>query len=497
MKKFLSVFFVVAMIFGTFIVDTTDAFGKSCYSATTLKYRGNQDPDDNEFLYPDKNNFDKAMSAYETSGHADSGSAVAFECDDWFSKSCEEDHVVHMKAGHVFKGKVINQAKDYQCIDGLLDDYWAEVGSGMCHTRKFGDIGIGETTSTAYNYNELDGLCRNERDTNGETFVLFCERDTTITCKPKTCKTGYKVVGDKCVENGPTPNNNQCTGTLDNAQLKLNLGGKYPKNISASQCRTLNATYDSNGTAFQLDCVAGPKFRCCPTKCSGNMFADTAGCQCRKPGIIINKSCTEKRKDKPVGVACCNLEDARLARYDSTQNVCICNDVNAKFEIDTSNGTGRCVTQQIPQCDTTTGARLNQNTKECECVSPELRLNADGVSCSCADSNKVYKNGKCEYSEEYLLLIKLKEIREVRARLDGIMNGFKVSVWKDAEGNFNTARLASDSIAGVVLGTVGGVVTSVVVKKNQLKKGFEAIQCAIGGQTVADYNDEFVVGPAR
>ena len=69
-----------------------------------------------------------------------------------------------------------------------------------------------------------------------------------------------------------------------------------------------------------------------------------------------------------------------------------------------------------------------------------------------------------------------------------------LSVWKTAEGNFNGARLASDSIAGVVLGTAGGLITSNVVKKSQVKTGFENIQCTIGGQKVADWHDEFTVG---
>ena len=70
----------------------------------------------------------------------------------------------------------------------------------------------------------------------------------------------------------------------------------------------------------------------------------------------------------------------------------------------------------------------------------------------------------------------------------------KVNVWKNAEGKFNTARLASDSIAGVVLGTAGGLITSHLVKKNQVKTGFEDIQCTVGGQKVADWGDEFMVG---
>ena len=68
------------------------------------------------------------------------------------------------------------------------------------------------------------------------------------------------------------------------------------------------------------------------------------------------------------------------------------------------------------------------------------------------------------------------------------------NVWKDAEGNFNTARLVSDSVAGVVLGTAGGLITSSVVKKNQVENGFEDLKCTVGGQIVADWGDQFRVG---
>lgn len=78
--------------------------------------------------------------------------------------------------------------------------------------------------------------------------------------------------------------------------------------------------------------------------------------------------------------------------------------------------------------------------------------------------------------------------------LDDISGRFELSVWKDEDGNFNTARLVSDSVAGVVLGTAGGLITSNVVKKNQIKSGFEDIKCTIGGQVVADWGDQFRVG---
>ena len=66
-------------------------------------------------------------------------------------------------------------------------------------------------------------------------------------------------------------------------------------------------------------------------------------------------------------------------------------------------------------------------------------------------------------------------------------------VWKDENGEFNTSRLVSDSVAGVVLGTVGGIITSNVIKKNQIEDGLQDLICTIAGQDVARYGDEFEV----
>ena len=79
--------------------------------------------------------------------------------------------------------------------------------------------------------------------------------------------------------------------------------------------------------------------------------------------------------------------------------------------------------------------------------------------------------------------------------LDSVYNRIsgQKSVWKNKEGDFNTSRLISDGVAAVVLGTAGVVITSNIVKKNQIKYGFEDLKCHIGGQPVAEYGDIFRV----
>jgi hypothetical protein len=113
-------------------------------------------------------------------------------------------------------------------------------------------------------------------------------------------------------------------------------------------------------------------------------------------------------------------------------------------------------------------------------------------------------NAMCTKSDEVTVVVEdakpvdtsasRKAILAAENVLKNIESGFKVSVWKDEEGKFNTARLASDSIAGVVLGTAGGLITSSVIKKHQIEDGFEDINCVIGGQSVAGWGDEFSVG---
>lgn len=87
-----------------------------------------------------------------------------------------------------------------------------------------------------------------------------------------------------------------------------------------------------------------------------------------------------------------------------------------------------------------------------------------------------------------------KKITDAYKEFGNLTNDLKTKKWRNADGKFNTARLASDGVAGVVLGTTAGLVTAHVVKKGQIKNGYEDIKCSIGGQTVSDWGDELTVG---
>ena len=80
----------------------------------------------------------------------------------------------------------------------------------------------------------------------------------------------------------------------------------------------------------------------------------------------------------------------------------------------------------------------------------------------------------------------------------GVLNDFvataDVSVWVNKDGKFNVARLGTDIASGVVLGTVGGLVSNAIIKKNQMEKGMDGYYCTVGDDFVADYGDEFTIG---
>ena len=266
-------------------------------------------------------------------------------------------------------------------------------------------------------------------------------------------------------------------------------------------------TYNSDYKMCLLpDVVAQPSQ---PSKPSNNTNPTYGG----------KKSCRDQHKnDGRDRLACCDVEDAKTGWWQD--GACHCNNKSATFKV-LENGTGWCEVksgdnqQLLPvvctdkeNMDAECNCKPKYTHKEngyCKCDDINARL-VDGA-CSCAHisgaklengscvcgKDKEVSGNQCGYTKEYLNRLKI-DIDNKYSKLTSITAGFKQSEWRDAEGEFNTARLASDSIAGVVLGTVGGVVTSHLVKKAQVKQGFEDLQCYIGGQSVADWGDGFVVG---
>lgn len=255
---------------------------------------------------------------------------------------------------------------------------------------------------------------------------------------------------------------------------------------------------------FYYDCMEGYSFNAAEERCLPNQSEKTDEKEEEKTDIKL--SCVQQRCGSLTGsqksecVTCCYVP-ASLAKWEN----------------------GVCKCQQNPD------QKFNPATLKCEddaTVAPQpvaSRYNCDAEKIEQVNEWKTEYSYNKEISElidiiiEYCKNTPTEEvfenyykglealIKEVRSsskskistaveKLDEISEKFEDSVWKTAEGKFNTSRLISDSFAGVVLGTAGGLITSKVVKKNQVENGFEDIECSIGGQKVADWGDQFRVG---
>ena len=437
----------ILMGFALLCVCTDNGFA-GCNSAITLMYKGNQKPEHNEFLYENESQWLASKQGWENTRHQTSGDGKGFECDEVKSASCTPGEVITMNAGHYFMGQKINQARKYQCwgwwSNGGTDDKWVVVDDGMCNTRQFGDIPV---------------------------------------------------------------------------------GGAYGSVLTKEQCSGYKKTDETHGVEFQLRCEEGRNLKCYATKCdNANMSPDSNGICVEqtpiKPTPQPKKSCREQRKGwSPEAIACCDTGDEGYLSDDRSH--CICKN-GKEFQI--VNGTGRCVnkggTEPIEPQPKTCKDKVNMDANcnctplfthvgsngMCECDDENARLINKQCSCShiigarmenghckCGEHQEI-RDGKCQDSKEWSIEQVKIEISGIIGKLNGTAGTLKRDVWKDADGEFNTARLASDSIAGVVLGTAGGIITAKVVKKNQLEKGFEDIKCSIGGQSVASYGDTMNVG---
>lgn len=180
-----------------------------------------------------------------------------------------------------------------------------------------------------------------------------------------------------------------------------------------------------------------------------------------KNQFVVSKGAVECVKNRATfnGKLCCLLKET-TATYDEKTDTCTCTNGSKSQPYDVNNfwNGSYCPNQS------------NENSKE------------KGLSTTSPGSNAGGDN------------VNISAIQDAINTLDKISKNFEDSVWKTAEGKFNTSRLISDSFAGVVLGTAGGLITSKVVKKNQVENGFEDIECSIGGQKVADWGDQFRVG---
>ena len=299
---------------------------------------------------------------------------------------------------------------------------------------------------------------------------IYCQEPLVASADKKSCVSAgrYCLLGDgkSNAAIGKILSNNICN----------------PKNASTGLS---SMEHVKSGNVCTVECVAG----------GWNVKLNDGACESGYKPDKDRKRCVEIVSTANAQKECDAARNSG-AYWNATNNRCLCE----KTEHEWSASEKQCVESvEYKECKSVADAKWEKGA----CVCNDTKKVWDATNKKCVESQEARAKRKAEEDAKR----KEEEARKQGAREEALpriaaasdeikklREGLSVSVWKNKEGNFNTARLASDSIAGVVLGTVGGVVTSKVIKKNQLKGGFDDIKCTVGGQVVAGYGDDFQVG---
>ena len=298
--------------------------------------------------------------------------------------------------------------------------------------------------------------CNNAGIANGSVCYSYCYDGSEVNTVAE-CKSGFYLLDELPKISGYFT---RC-GTLKDACL--NAPNKLGWNSNTNKCDCGGHSYEWSDKA--LDCVHSADYEAC-NKSGSNAYWDriNGNCVCKESEQYWDESALECRM-KPDQAECEYIKGKLTTITDN------------KTEVD-----------------------WNPFKRECECIKDAAGNNIDKPDeyyvdnlWRCVKKRYILRREEVE-SNKPAANAKQGEIYAIIDDLKKLSDDMGKSHWKNASGGFNTARLASDSIAGVVLGTVGGVITSNVIKKNQVKGGFEDINCTVGGQRVAGYADEFNVG---
>ena len=437
------------------------------------------------------------------------GGHGCYICDQKENGTCANGNRIFMSIGFLGNSTEAKRNQIWTCLAG--QKRWESRDIGICpgSSDLSAEYAAGRAKAAT-----IENPDRTNSHNNASSFIIT-NNEPCLRWECDSSK-GYKEQGGKCVydsdyqtyctQNGGEFANGICTCKdilgLESADsgktCKCKNGSDYIWDKNKRQCVKSGAAIqrDRNNQQQQRQAQAAKE------KCENSGGTWSSGkCNCDnsknlrlESGECVCLDSTNYRRD---GNQCILTDAAALQRecegaaatgayWDLSTKQCRCSNPQHAFI------NKQCrMNPAIEACNQIPGAKWNQIANECRCTDPKKELNANGTACVEMDEARQER----EESEATAQLSAAKtKITKSASALKNMSEGFKVSVWKNKEGNFNTARLASDSIAGVVLGTAGGLITSNVVKKNQVKSGFEDIQCTIGGQVVADWGDEFRVG---
>ncbi len=432
------------------VAFTGNAMG-TCTSPTTISFGGNQKPAADEFLYETKDDWEKTLSGYTNSGKFNSGEGVAYECDGWNSPSCTGGDIVTLGPNHYFGGKLVTYEKTYKCVTDTLNDHWIETTKpyssciipGTNHSIKVGTCVSDNAGCIEYSKNKCSGL---RADSLGTKFHLKCVDENNIQCVAIECVDGYKANNNgKCIKDD---DKNECDagkfGKISVGSFAIDSSTSSYKILTQQDCKKSNFPIsDDNGGKFRLDCLSANVLQCTAMDCKKGYHFDS------------NKKCIKNNTPTPV------KPTPKDESFECPNN---------------------------PELDEWS-RKYTDNA--------EVMSLIKAIRDKCAEKNISQDEYDKLISEIRIIIARIEneaKVNELSKGLSDMQAKFTTSHWTDKEGNFNKKRLLSDSIAATVLGTTGGLITSHVMKKKQAENGFDALQCTVGGQSVATWGDEFTVG---
>ncbi len=517
-----------------------------------IDFDGTQDADDDEFIYQYFGVFVEARDNKACNDGCDLTKGKQWECDNQF---CKANSLLFTDTSfYTWKGSQQSEKTLFRCSSSGPDQ-WIKMGTvPPCKDIPSGKelmttvngasglffIGTHQSIITSYCYATPEqmaclndpyaewkgGVCSCRTPENGHSYRWDSKQGECIEAgAPTTCPDKYKDAYVPCWQSQTNMGAKTCYRKCHN-----------DKKGATTMIVECNPSYTPSNENTGWKTHDGRRLYSACVKSGGTTPNPPAtSVSCRDGRTTLN------------GKACCDT--GSMGTYDKASDTCTCkNDLEFVIE----NGTGYCRTKTGAQIFTCPAAQLTwvanlkiscgTNTEiqskiemlETYCkgtgvsetafntyISELMELSAKlcgvandekilcdkipdahmiGDTCTCDDKKKELNRTKqrCEESAAAIAereqAASLERITSIKGKLDNLRSGLSKSVWKNKEGNFNTSRLVSDSVAGVVLGTAGGLITSNVIKKNQVKGGFEDINCTVRGQVVAGYGDEFQVG---
>ena len=442
--------------------------------------------DDNENIYPSQSGYNSDSSIRCTSALI--GKQYLFP------------------AGHFFKGSKVDNNEIYTCsLQNLFDYTWGRVGDSRinkCDKSLKSDVYFKLNDSIGL-INKFDTSNPDKilRDSNyGEILPGVCKIDISEITKAEENQKQDAEKQKKDCESDPKKFWNGEEGICDyldsEKYIWIKDGGYYCKEDMLNvlfpftledkpnfkgQSLTENTIFQCKqyGTNYKWEKYNANQFQ----KCSIEQCKATKKSTAYNNLYVLSKEDDEFSEENfldQVSTSYIKELCTCMAIGDAVKKTVVKTQAQIDCELQTAKDSGAVwdttVTPNICKCTKIEKPTWDATTKQCVEKKDEKKIDNttgdNGNAAAIANSEKAIKTA----------VAAMKDIN------------FNKSVWTDKEGNFNKARLVSDSVAGVVLGTAGGLITSSIIKKNQTENGFEDISCTVGNKSVAGWNDEFTVG---